>query len=113
MEFARPINGGLRRSWTQRSRRGMSQSVYSTKMSRSTKVVTLGGGAASRNLWSKLKNGYMNTMSHLRGNSGDTNAKRIPKARRNQPKMSNMEFDKRLIHEIYKSMSVSLELHNR
>ncbi|GAA0156244.1 hypothetical protein Leryth_010415 [Lithospermum erythrorhizon] len=112
MEFARPINGGLRRSWTQRSRRGMSQSMYNTKMSRSTKVVTLGGGAASRNLWSKLKNGYMNMMSHLGGNNGDK-AKKTPKARGNQQRMSNMEFDNRLIHEIYKSMSVSLEMHNR
>ncbi|KAG9130924.1 hypothetical protein Leryth_006688 [Lithospermum erythrorhizon] len=129
MEIARlSNNGGLNRSWAGQSRRGtMSQRVYSTK--RTTKVVRLGGRAEAVNyyklrvatpklrlmspvkIWSKFKNAYTNMMLHL-GASGDNNAKRIPRVRQNQPKMTNTEFDNRLIYEIYKSLSVSMELRN-
>ncbi|KAK9700223.1 hypothetical protein RND81_08G224600 [Saponaria officinalis] len=67
-----------------------------------------------KQLWQKFKNGYINMMLKISGDTGKINGgidfgrKRISKARKVQVKYKNFdEFEARIVLEIYRSLSTS------
>ncbi|KAK4416461.1 hypothetical protein Salat_2471600 [Sesamum alatum] len=126
MEISVPFS--LRRQWR---RRGYNR--LSPTNRRNLKVARFGAGrrswrlrlapklrlirlASPLKLWYKLKNAYMNMMLRFASSAGYSNsagvfgAKRIPKARGAPMAYSRIEFENRLVFEIYKSMVASFEL---
>ncbi|KAG9135635.1 hypothetical protein Leryth_002377 [Lithospermum erythrorhizon] len=114
-------------------RRREYERVDSTKGRRNMKVVRFGGTpkrswrfrvvrklhlriVSPIKLWTKFKNAYINMMLHLAGNNGTTTSifggKRIPKSRQVTSKYSSIEFENRLVFEIYKNLVASMELYN-
>ncbi|KAL8472635.1 hypothetical protein ACS0TY_029732 [Phlomoides rotata] len=124
-----PFAGSLSRQWRRRS----GYNRLSPKNRRSMKVAQFGAGkrswrlrlapklrllrlASPVKLLYKLKSVYTNMMLKLATNIGTSNSnnvfgtKRIPKSRDAKMEHSRTEFENRLVFEIYKSMSASLEL---
>ncbi|GAA0139142.1 hypothetical protein LIER_00751 [Lithospermum erythrorhizon] len=123
-----PFNGNIKRYW----RRRKYERLDGIKGRRNMKVVRFGGTTKRSwrfrvfkrlhlkiilspiKLWNKFKNSYINMMLQLVGN-GTTSlfgGKRIPKGRQVASKYSNIEFENRLVFEIYKNLVASMELNS-
>ncbi|KAL9231308.1 hypothetical protein vseg_006550 [Gypsophila vaccaria] len=85
------------------------------RIKRSPKLVRLKKvNFSPKHLWQKFKNGYINMMLKMTGDTGKINGgtefgrKRISQARNVQVKYKNFdEFEARIVLEIYRSLSTS------
>ncbi|WCJ25314.1 hypothetical protein M5689_007207 [Euphorbia peplus] len=127
-----PITRTWRRYWRRKRYQRIDRGVRSGR--RNMKVIRIGDhGSPARRVWkvkaarlrilkiassplkllSKIRNAYMNMMLNLAGNVGYLNNdnffgnKRIPKARETSARITNQEFEDRLVLEIYKALKAT------